>query len=161
VLQNLSDSTCRVEEPILTGRERRRRWSTEQKLEILRESWATGTRVAKVALGDADHLGRMQAVRLVLVFRLLRQEPLNQTQEAGEPGFFGFIPGDLAANISVHPPQIGAKAFQFRVSNSVMATLYHSTHFQNVSLVSLHPVPRAWHGVPSGLNGCWNHQKEK
>jgi transposase len=52
---------------ILTGRERRRRWSNEQKLEILRGSWAAGARVAEVA--RAHGISRQQIYQWRLDFR--------------------------------------------------------------------------------------------
>ena len=52
---------------ILTGRERRRRWSNEQKLEILRRSWAPGARVAEVS--RAHDISRQQIYQWRLDYR--------------------------------------------------------------------------------------------
>ena len=65
-----------------------------------------------LALGDADDLGGMQRIELVLVLGLLGEEPLDQSQEPGEAGFQGGIAGDLARDVAKHPAEIGLQALE-------------------------------------------------
>lgn len=74
-----------------------------------------------LAFGDAGHLWGMQAVELLLVLRLLGQEALDQTQETGEASLSLGVAGDLAADVSLDPPQIGAQALQLPAHALVLA----------------------------------------
>lgn len=79
------------------------RWPTEPALAVRRRNPCLATelvRRASLALRDADHLGSMARIELVLVLRLLRQQPLDKPEQPGQSSLQFDVAGDLAADIA-------------------------------------------------------------
>ncbi|MFZ1416034.1 MAG: transposase [Defluviicoccus sp.] len=86
---------------VLVGAERRRRWSVDEKLRIVREAFAPGVLVAEVA--------RRRDVSRAQIYQwraALRRERLT---EAGT-GIVGFVPVDVAASATMEQPATGVVA---------------------------------------------------
>ena len=80
---------------VLVGPERRRRWSVEEKLRIVREASEPGTRVADVA--RRRDLARAQ----IYQWRAALRD--GRLTEPGT-GIVGFMPVDVAASATMAPP---------------------------------------------------------
>lgn len=86
---------------VLVGPERRRRWSVDEKVRIVREAFAPEARVAEVA--------RRRDVSRAQIYQWraeLREERLT---EAGT-GIVGFVPVDVAASATMERPVTGVEA---------------------------------------------------
>ncbi len=80
---------------VLVGAERRRRWSVDEKLRIVREAFAPGALVAEVA--------RRRDVSRAQIYQwhaALRDGRLS----AGETSIVSFVPVDVAATPALGPP---------------------------------------------------------
>lgn len=86
---------------IWVGPERRRRWSVEEKVRIVREAFAPGAQVSDVA--------RRRDVSRAQIYQWRAELRGGRLTEV-DTGIIGFVPVDVAASATLEPPAPSAVA---------------------------------------------------